>query len=36
MFALDLATEGRYVAVVSSGDPGIYAMAIGDRTNGSF
>ncbi|MEA5507165.1 precorrin-3B C(17)-methyltransferase [Halotia wernerae UHCC 0503] len=25
--ALDLAVEGRYVAVVSSGDPGIYAMA---------
>ncbi len=25
--ALDLAAEGRYVAVVSSGDPGIYAMA---------
>ncbi|KAB8331048.1 precorrin-3B C(17)-methyltransferase [Scytonema tolypothrichoides VB-61278] len=25
--ALDLATEGRFVAVVSSGDPGIYAMA---------
>ena len=25
--ALDLASEGRYVAVVSSGDPGIYAMA---------
>jgi cobalt-precorrin 5A hydrolase/precorrin-3B C17-methyltransferase len=27
MLALDLAAEGRYVAVVSSGDPGIYAMA---------
>ncbi|AFZ25447.1 precorrin-3 methyltransferase [Cylindrospermum stagnale PCC 7417] len=27
MMALDLAAEGRYVAVVSSGDPGIYAMA---------
>ncbi len=26
-FALDLAASGRYVAVVSSGDPGIYAMA---------
>ncbi|MEH2218565.1 MAG: precorrin-3B C(17)-methyltransferase [Nostoc sp.] len=26
-FALDLAALGRYVAVVSSGDPGIYAMA---------
>ncbi|WP_017317188.1 precorrin-3B C(17)-methyltransferase [Mastigocladopsis repens] len=25
--ALDLAAEGRFVAVVSSGDPGIYAMA---------
>ncbi|WP_373529487.1 precorrin-3B C(17)-methyltransferase [Nostoc sp.] len=25
--ALDLAASGRYVAVVSSGDPGIYAMA---------
>ncbi|MEH2154262.1 MAG: precorrin-3B C(17)-methyltransferase [Nostoc sp.] len=25
--ALDLAVSGRYVAVVSSGDPGIYAMA---------
>lgn len=25
--ALDLAVQGRYVAVVSSGDPGIYAMA---------
>ncbi len=25
--ALDLAAQGRYVAVVSSGDPGIYAMA---------
>lgn len=25
--ALDLAVEGRFVAVVSSGDPGIYAMA---------
>ena len=25
--ALDLAAAGRYVAVVSSGDPGIYAMA---------
>ncbi len=25
--ALDLAAEGRYVVVVSSGDPGIYAMA---------
>jgi cobalt-precorrin 5A hydrolase / precorrin-3B C17-methyltransferase len=25
--ALDLAAEGKYVAVVSSGDPGIYAMA---------
>lgn len=25
--ALDLAAKGRYVAVVSSGDPGIYAMA---------
>ncbi|MBW4642395.1 MAG: precorrin-3B C(17)-methyltransferase [Goleter apudmare HA4340-LM2] len=25
--ALDLASTGRYVAVVSSGDPGIYAMA---------
>jgi cobalt-precorrin 5A hydrolase / precorrin-3B C17-methyltransferase len=25
--ALNLAVEGRYVAVVSSGDPGIYAMA---------
>ncbi|MGF1936963.1 MAG: precorrin-3B C(17)-methyltransferase [Nostoc sp. ChiQUE02] len=27
MMALDLAASGRYVAVVSSGDPGIYAMA---------
>ncbi|HEY9804090.1 MAG TPA: precorrin-3B C(17)-methyltransferase, partial [Leptolyngbyaceae cyanobacterium] len=27
MMALDLAATGRYVAVVSSGDPGIYAMA---------
>jgi len=27
MMALDLAAEGRSVAVVSSGDPGIYAMA---------
>ncbi|MEA5616975.1 precorrin-3B C(17)-methyltransferase [Cronbergia sp. UHCC 0137] len=27
IMALDLAAEGRYVAVVSSGDPGIYAMA---------
>jgi cobalt-precorrin 5A hydrolase / precorrin-3B C17-methyltransferase len=26
-FALDLATSGRTVAVISSGDPGIYAMA---------
>lgn len=26
-FALDLAAEGRVVALVSSGDPGIYAMA---------
>ncbi|MFN7660697.1 MAG: precorrin-3B C(17)-methyltransferase, partial [Dolichospermum sp.] len=25
--ALDLAAEGKYVAVISSGDPGIYAMA---------
>ncbi|MBH8563904.1 precorrin-3B C(17)-methyltransferase, partial [Nostoc sp. CENA67] len=25
--ALDLATQGRYVVIVSSGDPGIYAMA---------
>ncbi|MBG1268414.1 precorrin-3B C(17)-methyltransferase [Nostoc sp. WHI] len=27
ILALDLAASGRYVAVVSSGDPGIYAMA---------
>ncbi len=27
IMALDLAAQGRYVAVVSSGDPGIYAMA---------
>ena len=27
MQALDLAAQGKYVAVVSSGDPGIYAMA---------
>ncbi|MBK1986900.1 precorrin-3B C(17)-methyltransferase [Sphaerospermopsis aphanizomenoides BCCUSP55] len=26
-FALDLAAQGKYVVVVSSGDPGIYAMA---------
>jgi cobalt-precorrin 5A hydrolase / precorrin-3B C17-methyltransferase len=26
-FALDLAAEGRSVAIISSGDPGIYAMA---------